>query len=156
MIKIIIKELETLIQKIRLCSQDIGIVFADKNRKNETNNWKKRQNIWRERKLQILENIGNGHHQTSRDERKMKKKSTSNERKLLENKVCNRNLFKGINTKAIHRVRFSRSFLKLTRMEFRQIDQRTRKLNTTSERWHWQIMCREKKYEEDFSSLTIV
>ena len=32
----------------------------------------KYQNDWIEGKLQVLENIGSGHHQTSRDERKNK------------------------------------------------------------------------------------
>ena len=32
------------------------------------------QNAWRKGKLQVLRNIGSGHHQTSRDERKNQKR----------------------------------------------------------------------------------
>ena len=49
--------------------------------------------------------------------------------KLLETKLSNRNLIKGINTWAVPLVRYSRSFLNLTR-ELKQIDPRTRKLIT--------------------------
>ena len=50
--------------------------------------------------------------------------------KLLETKLSSRNLIKGINTWAIPLVRYSGPFLKWTRDELKQMDQRTRKLMT--------------------------
>ena len=51
-------------------------------------------------------------------------------RKLLETKLSRRNLIKGINTWAVPLVRYSGLFLKWTREELKQMDQRTRKLIT--------------------------
>ena len=51
-------------------------------------------------------------------------------RKLLETKLSSRNLIKGINTWAVLRVRYSGPFLKWTRDELKQMDQRTRKVMT--------------------------
>ena len=51
-------------------------------------------------------------------------------RKLLETKLSSRNLIKGINTWAVSLVRYSGPFLKWTRRELKQKDQRTRKLIT--------------------------
>ena len=50
--------------------------------------------------------------------------------KLLETKLNCRNLIKGINTWAVLLVRYSGPFLKWTRNELKQMDQRTRKLMT--------------------------
>ena len=50
--------------------------------------------------------------------------------KLLETKLSGRNPIKGINTCSVPLVRYSRPFLKLTRDEIKQMDQRTRKLMT--------------------------
>ena len=57
-------------------------------------------------------------------------------RKLLEIKLCNRNLIKGINTWAVPLVRYSGPFLKWTRDELKQMDQRTRKLLTMHKALH--------------------
>ena len=61
-------------------------------------------------------------------------------KKLLETKLSSRNLIKGINTWAyspgIYSVRYSRPFLKWTRDELKQIDQRTRKLMTMHKALH--------------------
>ena len=51
-------------------------------------------------------------------------------RKQLETKLSSRNLIKGINTWAVSLVRYAGAFLKWTRDELRQMDQRTRKLIT--------------------------
>ena len=51
-------------------------------------------------------------------------------RKLIETKLFRRNLTKRINTWAVLLVRYSRPFLKWTRDELKQMDQRTRKLMT--------------------------
>ena len=61
---------------------------------------------------------------------KIQKEYPRRTRKLLETKLFCRNLIKGINTWAVPLVRYSGPFLKLTRDEFKQMDQRTRKLMT--------------------------
>ena len=57
-------------------------------------------------------------------------------RKLLVTKLSSRNLIKGINTWAVPLVRYSRPFLKWTREELKQMDQRTRKLMTMHKALH--------------------
>ena len=57
-------------------------------------------------------------------------------RKLLETKLSNRNLIKGINTWAVPLVRYSGPFLKWTRDELKQMDHRTRKLMTMHKALH--------------------
>ena len=60
----------------------------------------------------------------------------------------NKNLIKGINTWVVPLVRYSRPFLKWTRDEFKQMDQRTRKLMTmhkTLQRRRWQTICFKKR-----------
>ena len=57
-------------------------------------------------------------------------------RKLLETKLSSRNLIKGINTWAVPRVRYTGPFLKWTREELKQMDQRTRKLMTMHKALH--------------------
>ena len=57
-------------------------------------------------------------------------------RKILETKFSSRNLNKGINTWAVPLVRYSGPFLKGTRDELKQMDQRTRKLMTMNKALH--------------------
>ena len=57
-------------------------------------------------------------------------------RKLLETKPFCRSLIKGINTWALPLVRYSGPFLKWTRDELKQMDQRTRKLMTMQKALH--------------------
>ena len=57
-------------------------------------------------------------------------------RKLLETKLNSKNLIKGINTWAVPLVRYSGPFLKWTRDELKQMDQRTRKLRTIHKALH--------------------
>ena len=59
---------------------------------------------------------------------KIQKEYLRRSRELLETKHSSRNLIKGINTWAVPLVRYSRTFLKWTRDELKQMDQRTRKL----------------------------
>ena len=65
---------------------------------------------------------------------KIQKEYLRRSRKLLETKLSSRNLVKGINTRAEPLVRYSGPFLKWTRDELRQMDQRTRKLMTMQRR----------------------
>ena len=57
-------------------------------------------------------------------------------RKLLKTKLSNRNLIKGTNTWAVPLIRYSGPFLKWTREELEQMDQRTRKLMTMHKALH--------------------
>ena len=59
---------------------------------------------------------------------KIQKENLRKTRKLLETKLSGRNLIKGINTWAVPLVRYSGPFVKWTRDELKQMDQRTRKL----------------------------
>ena len=61
---------------------------------------------------------------------KIQKEYLRRTRKLPETKFNSRNLIKVINTWAVPLVRYSRPFLKCTRDELKQMDQRTRKLMT--------------------------
>ena len=61
---------------------------------------------------------------------KMQNEYLRRTRKQLKTKLCSRNLIKRINTWAVPLVRFSGPFLKWTIEEFKQMDQRIRKLIT--------------------------
>ena len=61
---------------------------------------------------------------------KIQKEYLRRTRKLFKTKLSSRNLIKGINTWAVSLVRYLGPFLKWTREELRQMDQRTRKLMT--------------------------
>ena len=67
---------------------------------------------------------------------KIQKEYLRRTRKLLETKLSSRNLIKGINTWAVPLVRYSGPFLKWTRDELKQMDQRTRKLVTMHKALH--------------------
>ena len=86
---------------------------------NRTVKSRKNRNIRRKGKLQIVGNTGRGHHQTSGDERKNNKKYFRRTRKLLETRLCSRNLIKGINSWAVALVKYSGQFSKWTRRELR-------------------------------------
>ena len=67
---------------------------------------------------------------------KIRKEYLRRTRKLLETKLSSRKLIKGINTWAVPLVRYSGPFLKWTRDELKQVDQRTRKLMTMHKALH--------------------
>ena len=67
---------------------------------------------------------------------KIQKEYPRRTRKQLETKLSGRNLIKGINTWAVSFVRYSGPFLKWTRDELRQMDQRTRKLMSMHKALH--------------------
>ena len=67
---------------------------------------------------------------------KIQKEYLRRTRKLLETKLSSRNIIKGINTWAIPLVRYSGRFLKWTRDEIKQMDQRTGKLITMHKAFH--------------------
>ena len=67
---------------------------------------------------------------------KIQKEYPRRTRKLLETKLSSRNLIKGINTWALPLVIYSGPFLKWTKDELKQMDQRTRKLMTMHKALH--------------------
>ena len=67
---------------------------------------------------------------------KIQKEYLRRTRKLLETKLFSRNLIKGIYTWAVPLVSYSGPFLKRTRDELKQMDQRTRKLMTMHKALH--------------------
>ena len=67
---------------------------------------------------------------------KIRKEYLMRTRKLLGTKLTSRNLIKGINTWSVPLVRYSGPFLKWTRDEHKQMDQRTRKLMTMHKALH--------------------
>ena len=74
-------------------------------------------------------------------------------RKLLETKLSSRNLIKGINTWAIPPIRYSGPFLKWTKNELKQMDQRTTKLMTMHKAMLPDDMYQAKREEEDLPAL---
>ena len=83
----------------------------------ERPNQEKIRMLGRKGNLQILGNIGSGHHQTRGDERKNEKEYHGRTTKLLE---TSRNFIKGINTGAVGLVRYSGAFLKWRKKELKQ------------------------------------
>ena len=67
---------------------------------------------------------------------KILKKYLRRTRKILKTKLSSRNLIKGINTWALPLVRYLGPFLKWTKDELKQMDQRTRKLMTMHKALH--------------------
>ena len=67
---------------------------------------------------------------------KIQKEHLRRIRKLLETKHSSRNLIKGINIWAVAFVRYSGPFLKLTRDELKQMDQKKRKLMNMNKALH--------------------
>ena len=66
----------------------------------------------------------------------MKKEYLRRTRKLLLTKLYSLNLIKEINTWTVSLVRYSETFLKWTREELKQMDQRTRKIMTMHKPLH--------------------
>ena len=67
---------------------------------------------------------------------KIQKEYLRRTRKLLKTKLNSKNFIKGINTWAVSLIRYSGLFLKWTRDELKQMDQRTRKLMTMHKALH--------------------
>ena len=141
------KELETLIHAVRIYSQDIGMEFgiekcAMKSGKRHMTDGMELPNHDRIRTLEenetykylgILE--ANTIKQVQMKDT-IRKEYLRRTQKLLETKLSSRNLIKGINTWAVPLVRYSGPFLKWSREELKQMDQRTRKLITMHKALH--------------------
>ena len=142
------QDLEFRIQTIRICSLNIGMGFgienADNekrkkknNRRNRTAESRKNRNAGRKGNLLVLGYNGSGHRQTSGDASKNYKRVWTS------------------------LVRYSGSFLKWTRKEFQEMDQRTRKQMTIHKALHPRddidrlLFYEKKKEEEDTPALKI-
>ena len=144
------KELETLIHAVRIYSEDIGMgSVIEKSAMLVMKSGKRHLTDGME--LPIQDKIRTlGEKETYKYvsvleadtikqvemKEKIKKEYLKRNRKVLETKLCSRNLIKGINTWAVALVRYSGSFVKLTREELEQMDQRTRKLMTMHKALH--------------------
>ena len=136
------KELKTLIHAVRIYSQDIRIEFGieicamllmKSGKRHMTDgmelpNQNKIRTLGENENYKYLGILETWHYQTSGNERKIEKEYLRRTRKLPETKLSCRNLIKGIYTWAVPLVRYSGPFLKWTRDELKQMDQRTRKL----------------------------
>ena len=144
------KELETLIYTVRIYSQDIGMEFCIEKcallvMKSGKRHLTDRIELANQDKIRTLaENetykyLGILETDTIKQvgmKDKIQKEYLRRTRKLLETKLSSRNPIRGINTWALALVRYSGPFLKWTRDELRQIDQRTRKLMTMHKALH--------------------
>ena len=138
------KELETLIHAVRICRQDIGMEFdiekctmiVMKSGKRHMTDGMELLNQDKIRTLgekEIYKYLGILEAETTKQvemKDKIQKEYLRTTRKLLETKLSYRNLIKGIKTWAVLLVRYSGPFLKWTREELKQMDERTRKLVT--------------------------
>ena len=134
------KELETLIHTVRIYSQDIGMEFGMEKcalllMKSGKRHLTDGIELPNQDKIRTLtENETYIKHVEMKD--KIQKEYLRRTIKLLETKLSSRNLFIEINTCAVPLVRYSGPFLKWTRDELRQMDQRTRKLMTMHKALH--------------------
>ena len=164
------KELETLIQTIRIYSQDIGMVFGKekyamliiKNGRRqltegiELPNQERIRMFGEKETYNYLGILEVDDIKQAEMKGKNKKEHFRRTKTILEAKLSYRNLIKGINTWAIL-VRCSGLFLKRTMEERRQIDQRIRKLmqmHKGLQQGH-DIDRQEKKEEEESPELKI-
>ena len=144
------KELQTLICAVKIYSQDIGMEFGIEKcamlvTKSSKWYWWMEWNCQIKTRLELSEkrkstNTWASWRLTSsnklRWKKKIKKEYLRRTTKLLKTKICSKNLIKGINTWAGPLIRYSRPFLKWTREELKQMDQRTRKLITMHKALH--------------------
>ena len=144
------KELDTLIDTVRIYSRDIGMEFeiekcamlVMKSGKRQLTDGMEQPNQDKIETLAEKETYkylgiveANSIKQVEMKE-KIQKEYLKRSIKLFETKLKSRNLIKGINTWAVQLVRYSGPFLKWTRDELRQMDKRTRKLMTMHKALH--------------------
>ena len=138
------KELETLIDTVRIYSQDIGMEFGiekctmlvmksgQRHRTDgiELPNQDKIRTLGENDANKYLGILEADAIKQVQMKDKIQEECLRRTRNLLETKFSHRNLLKGTNTSAVPHVRYSGPFLKWTKDELKQIDQRTRKLMT--------------------------
>ena len=144
------KELKALIHAVWIYSQDIGMEFGiekcamlviERGKRHLTDgmelpNQDKIRTLGEKKAYKYLGILGADTIKQEEMKERIKKKYIRRTRKLPETKLCSRNLIKGINTWAVLLVRYSVPFLKWTREELEQTDQRTRKLMTMYQALH--------------------
>ena len=144
------KEVETLIHTVRIYSRDIGMesgmekyaMLVMKSGKRhitdgmELPNKDKIKTLAENETYKYLGNLGADIIRQVEMKDKIRKEYLRRTRKLLKTKLSSRNLIKGINSWAVPLVRYSGSFLKWTKDELKQIDQRTTKLMTRHKALH--------------------
>ena len=144
------KELETIIHTVRIYSQDIemksgiekcAMLVMKSGKRHRTDrielpNQDKIRTLAENATYKYIEILEADTIKLEQMKDKIQKEYLRRTRKLLETKLSSRNLIKGINTWAVPLVRYSVPFLKSTRDELRQIDQRTRKLMTMLKALH--------------------
>ena len=152
-IKLIVKnekELETLIHTVRIYSQDIGMEFGiekcamlvmktGKRHLTDGMELPNQDKIRTHAENETYKYLGILEADTIKQveiKEKIKKEYFRRTRKLLEKKLSNISLVYGINTWTVPLVRYSGPFLRLTRDELKQIDQRTRRLMTMHKALH--------------------
>ena len=143
-------KLETLIHAIRIYSQDIGMengiekcaMLVMKSGKQHTTdgmelpNHDKMRTLGKNETYKYLGIIDAGTIKWVEMKDKIRKEYLRRTRKLLETRLSSRELIKGINTWAVTLFRHSGPFLKWTRDELKQMDQRTKKLMTMNKALH--------------------
>ena len=153
------KDLETLIHAVRIYSQDLGMEFGIekcarlvmKSGKRhltdgmELPNQDKIRTLGEKETYKYLGILKTDIIKQVEMKEKIRREYLRRTRKLLETKVYCRNLINGINTWAVPLVRYSGSFLKWTRDELKQMDQRTRKLMTMHEALHPRLYVSRKE-----------
>ena len=144
------KELETLIHTVRIYSQDTGMELGIEKcamlvNKSGKRNLTEGMGLSKQDKLRTLgeketyKYLGILKADTIKQvvmKEKIKKEYLRKTRKLLDIKLSRRNLNKRLDTWAVPFVRYSGPFLKGTREELKQMDQRTRKLMTIHKALH--------------------
>ena len=144
------KELETLIHTVRIYSQDIGMEFgiekcamlvmkSGKRHMTDGMELPNHDKIWMLGEEETYKYLGILEADSIKQveiKDKIRKEYLRRTRKLLATKVSSRNLIKRINTWVVPLVRYSGPFLKWTRDELKQMDQRTRKLMTMHKALH--------------------
>ena len=129
-------ELESLIQTIRIYTQDIGMEFGiekcamlviKKGKKEITEgielpSQEKIRSLGEKENYKYLGILEADTVKQNEMKSRVKQEYLRRTRKLLETKLCSRNLLKGINTWAVPIIRYSGPFLKWTIEELRQMD----------------------------------
>ena len=144
------KQLETLIHSVRIYSEEIGMEFGKEIcamlvMKSGKRHLTDGMELLNQDKIRTLAEDETYEHLGILEADKIKRVEMKDKiqkeylritRKLPETKLSSRNLIKGINTWAVHLVRYSGPFLKWTRDELKRMVQRTRKLMTMFKALH--------------------
>ena len=140
------KKMETLMDEVRIYSQDIGMEFGIKkctmlvmksckrhlNDRMELPNQEKIRKLGEMKTYKYMDIFEADDSKRVEMKNKKQKEYLRRNRKRLETKVSCRNLIEGINTWVVLLVRYSGHFQTWNRDELKQMDQRTKKNNDHS------------------------